>query len=59
MKNNKLVLAALPVIAIAAILLSIRSPIGAETLVGYASVLALIAVMTLEYRINWRRVFGR
>ena len=59
MKNNKLVLAALPVVVIAAILLSFQSPVGAETLVGYGSVLALIAVMTLEYRINWRRVFGR
>jgi hypothetical protein len=60
MKNNKLIVAALPgVIAIAALLLSLRSPVSAETLIGYGSVLALIAVMAVEYRINWKRVFGR
>jgi hypothetical protein len=60
MKNNKLVLAALPgVIAAAALLLSFRSPIAVENLIGYGSVLALLAVMAVEYRINWKRVFGR
>ncbi len=60
MKNNKLILAAIPgVIAVAALLLSLRSPVAVENLIGYGSVIALLAVMTVEYRIDWKRVFGR
>lgn len=60
MKNNKLLLAAIPgVIALAALLLSFRSPVAVENIIGYGSVLALLAVMTVEYRIDWKRVFSR
>ncbi|HYP16718.1 MAG TPA: hypothetical protein VEQ65_05860 [Opitutus sp.] len=60
MKNNKLILAAIPgVIALAALLLSLRSSVSADSLIGYASVLMLVAVLGLEYRISWKRVFGR
>jgi hypothetical protein len=60
MKNNKLVMAAIPgVIAVAALVLSLRYPIDADTLVGYGSVIALLAVAALEYRLSWKRVFGR
>lgn len=60
MKNNKLILAAIPsAIAIAALVLSLRSPVNAESLVGYGSVLMLLAFVGLEYRINWKRVLGR
>lgn len=46
-------------IAAAALVLSFRSPVTADSLVGYASVFALVAMAALEYRINWRRLFGR
>jgi hypothetical protein len=46
-------------IAATALLLSFRSPVSAESVVGYASVLALIGMAALEYRINWRRLLGR
>lgn len=60
MKNNKLILAAtLGGTALAALMLSFRSPVGADTLVAYGSVLALLALAAVEYRIDWRRVFGR
>lgn len=60
MKNNKLIIAAIPsVLAVAALVLSLRSPVNADLVIGYASVVALVAVATLEYRINWKRVFGR
>lgn len=60
MKNNKLILAAIPsAIALAALVLSLRSPVNAESIVGYGSVLMLLAFVGLEYRINWKRVFGR
>jgi hypothetical protein len=55
-----IVLAATPaIIATAALLLSSRS-INADTLVvGYSCVLGVGAVLALEYRINWKRLFGR
>lgn len=60
MKNNKLIEAVIPgVIAIAAIALSLRSPISADSLIGYGSVIALLAVAALDYRIRWKRVFNR
>jgi uncharacterized membrane protein len=60
MKTNILILAALSsLIAVAALLLSFRSPITAEAAVGYASVLAMFGMAALEYRINWKRLFSR
>lgn len=61
MKNDKVILAVIPgvVIALAALALSFRSPVGLDVLIGYGSVLALLGVAALEYRINWKRVFGR
>ena len=58
---NKKILVAVPVslIAVAAIVLSIRSSISAESLVGYGSVGAVLCVAALEYRISWKRLFGR
>ena len=58
---NKNILLAVPVsvVAVAAIVLSIRSSISAESLIGYASVFALLGVAALEYRITWKRLFGR
>jgi hypothetical protein len=60
MKNNRLIEAVIPgVIAIAAIALSLSSPVNADTLIGYGSVLALLGVAALDYRIRWKRVLGR
>jgi hypothetical protein len=60
MKNNKLILAVIPgAIAIAAIVLSLRSPVSADSIVGYGSVIALLGLAALEYRISWKRVFSR
>jgi hypothetical protein len=60
MKTNILILAALSSIAaVAALLLSFRSQVTAESAVGYASILALLGMAALEYRINWKRLFGR
>ena len=58
---NKNILIAVPVslIAVAAVVLSVRSSVNAESLIGYASVLALLGMAAMEYRINWRRPFGR
>ena len=59
--NKNILMVAVPagIIAVAALVLSFRTPVTAESLIGYFSVLALLAVATLEYRINWRRLFSR
>ena len=60
MKNNIIVLAVLSgVFAATAFLLSLRFPVTADSFVGYASVLALLGMATLEYRFSWKRLVGR
>lgn len=61
MKNDIITLAAiLGVIgAAAAYLLSAQTPVNVESLVGYGSVVTLLGVAALEYRISWRGLFGR
>lgn len=59
MKKNILVAVPVSVIAVAALVLSYRSSVNAESLIGFASVFALLCVAALEYRISWKRLFGR
>ncbi len=60
MKNKTVLLAVIPgVIASAALLLSLRSHVDADTLVGFGSVIALAGVAAVEYRLSMKRVFGR
>ena len=59
MKKNILVAVPVSVIAVAALVLSYRSSVSAESLIGYVSVFALLAVASLDYRINWKRIFSR
>ena len=60
MKNNQIVLVVtLGIVAATALLLSFRFDLGADSLVGYASVFTLLAVASLEYRISWKWLFGR
>jgi hypothetical protein len=58
---NKKILIAVPIslIAVSALVLSYRLPVTAESVIGYISVFALLAVLALEYRITWKRLFGR
>lgn len=58
---NKNLAFAVPVslVAVAALVLSLRSSVSVESLIGYGSVLALLSVAALEYRITWKRLFGR
>ncbi len=46
-------------IAGAAIALSFRASVNAESLIGYVSVFAMLCVAALEYRITWKRLLGR
>jgi len=60
MNKNILIQAAIPgALALAVFLLSFGSSVSAESLIGYGSVVALLGMATLEYRINWKRLFGR
>ena len=59
MKNNILIAVPFGLVAIAALVLSVRSSVSAESLIGYVSVGALLSVAALEYRITWKGLFGR
>ncbi len=59
MKNNILVAVPTSILAVAALVLSYRSSVSAESLIGFVSVFGLLAVAGLEYRISWKRIFGR
>ena len=60
MKNNIIAKAVpLGVLAATVTLLSVRSPISAESIVGYVSILGVLAVAALEYRINVKWLLGR
>lgn len=61
MKNDIIALAVIlgTLVASAAFLLSSQSQIGVEALVGYGSVIALLGVAALEYRIGWKWLNGR
>lgn len=58
--DNILKRAVIPgVIAAAAVLLFLRTQANAETVIGFGSVAILAGVVVLEYRLNWKRLFGR
>ena len=60
MKNNIITHAAiLGITAAALILLSFRSQVSVDSVVGFGSILALLGVAAMEYRITWKRILGR
>lgn len=59
MKNLPIASVVIPgVIVATALLLSFRSPVNADTLVGLGTIFVLLAIVALEYRINWKRILG-
>lgn len=59
MNKNLIPAVLLGLLAAAALLLSFRSPVTVDSIVGFAGVVALLGIVTLEYRINWKRLFSR
>jgi hypothetical protein len=59
MNKNQLVAVPVGLVAVTALVLSFRSSMTAEAVVGFASVFALLAVAALEYRITWKGLFSR
>jgi hypothetical protein len=58
--NKNIILAALvSIFGVAALLTVFRLPIAPEAVIGWITVLVLVAMATMEYRINWRRIFDR
>jgi len=59
-KENIIKTAVIPgVIALAAIVLSLAIPFSADGLAGYGTVLFLIGIAALDYRISWKRLTSR
>jgi hypothetical protein len=46
-------------IAAAALVLSVRHRVAPVDLIGYAAVLSIAGLAAMEYRIDWKRIFGR
>ena len=59
MKKNLIMAVLSSLIAVAAVTLSFRSPVGVDSLIGYASVFALLGLAAMEYRVGWKRLLGR
>lgn len=59
MKTTFILAALLGLMAASAFMLSARAMANAESLIGYGTVLALVGVAALEYRLGPKRVFGR
>ena len=60
MKNNITTQAAiLGTIAAAILVLSVRSQVSVDSIVGFGSIIALLGVAVMEYRITWKEIFGR
>ncbi len=58
---KKILLVAVPVslVAVAAFLLSAGAKLTPESVIGYVSVLGLLFVAALDYRISWKRLVTR
>ncbi len=37
----------------------VRSSLQVDSLVGYGAILMILATAAVDYRINWKRIFGR
>jgi len=60
MKNNIITQAVLLGISAAAVLvLSVRSHVSVDSIVGFGTVLAVAGVAALEYRLTWKSVLRR
>jgi hypothetical protein len=59
MNKNNIIAVPVSLIAVAALVLSDSFSVSVESVIGYGSVLALLAMAALEYRITWKRLFGR
>lgn len=59
-KENMLKIAVIPgVLAVAVVLLALVSPFSADGVAGYGTVLFLVGIAAVEYRINWKRFLRR
>jgi len=60
MKKEKILTATIPsIVAVVAIVLSVRLPISPDRIAGFVTVLMLLGIAALEYRVTWKNLFGR
>jgi hypothetical protein len=60
MKNTIITQTVIPgLIAAAVLLLSFRSQMHVESIVAYGSIVMLLGLAALEYRVSWKWLFGR
>ena len=58
MQKNLTIAVLLSLFLAAALVLSFRYSVTADSILGFGAVLGLMGIATLEYRINWKRLFG-
>ena len=60
MKKDKILKTAVipALIAGAALLLALLAHVGADGLVGFGAVVMLMAIVAVEYRFDWKQLFG-
>lgn len=59
MKQNIILAVLASVLAVTALMLSFRASVSPDSIIGWGAVITLLAVAALEYRISWKRLFGR
>jgi len=60
MKKEKILTATIPsIVAVVAIVLSVRLPISPDRIAGFVTVLMLLGIAALEYRVTWKNLFNR
>ncbi len=57
MQKNISIAVLLSLFLAAALLLTFRYSVTVDSIIGFAAVLGLVGIATLEYRINWKRLF--
>jgi len=59
MKKKYLLAILFSLVAALALTLPFLTPLTVDALVGYYSVLGLLGMAALEYRLSWKGLFGR
>ena len=58
MQKNLTIAVLLSLFLAAALVLTFRYSATVDSIIGFAGVLGLLGIATLEYRINWKRLLG-
>lgn len=61
MNTNRLTFAliAAVLVALAVAVVAARTAVGLDAVIGFGAVVAVLTIALTEYRLDWRRLFGR